>query len=358
MEARYGFDVSAWPHARFIVGSAWRQQHQQSNFIRSGKVTLNQLGLYGYAETELATDLRGILASRLDWHEDYGSQLSPRIALVYAPRDRMTLRASLNRAFKSPTVLDQHILIPLQPPTVIRGNRDGFRFGSLAGDPLPPQYQSGIAALEPEQSTTAEFGLKGALSNRLFIDISGYRSWYKNFISPFTTPVGDLASGIVTLDGNGDPRSGEITLTTVNFGKLAVIGLDLGANTYLTERIALWGNTSLIDAGDLEDAGGNELPLNTPGVIVNLGVSADDLVFPGTAIDLSARYVTEHDFREAQVGGTVPGHTVLDLGLGYRTTHGIHYRISIQNLLDNQHREFLTAPRIGRLSVFEIQYAL
>ncbi len=358
VEARYRFRVSAWPQARFIVGSAWRQQHQQANFIRNGEVTLNQFGVYGYAETTLAAGLRGILASRLDWHEDYGGQVSPKVALVYAPRDRMTMRASLNRAFKSPTVLEQHILTPARPPSVIRGNRDGFRFGSLTGDPLPAQFENGIAALEPEQNTTVELGLKGALSDRLFVDISGYRSRYQNFSSPFTTPIGDLASGIVTLDDNGDPRSGEFTLTTVNFGKLAVIGLDLGANAYLTERIVLRGNTSLIDAGDLKDGSGMEMPFNTPGVIVKLGLSADDLVFSRTAIDLSARYVAEHDFREAQFGGTVPSYTVFDLGLGYQATHGIHYRVSVQNLLGNRHREFLTGPRIGRLSVFEIQYAM
>jgi outer membrane receptor for ferrienterochelin and colicins len=358
VEARYRFGVSAWPQARFIVGSAWRQQHQQANFIRNGDVTLNQFGVYGYAETTLTAGLRGVLASRLDWHEDYGSQVSPKVALVYAPRDRMTMRASLNRAFKSPTVLEQHILTPAPPPAVIRGNRDGFRFGSLMGDPLPAQYQNGIAALEPEQNTTVELGFKGALSDRLFIDISGYRSRYENFSSPFTTPIGDLAAGIVTLDDNGELRSGEVTLTTVNFGKLAVIGLDLGANAYLTERIILRGNTSLIDAGDLEDGSGMEMPFNTPGVIVKLGVSADDLVFSRTAIDLSARYVAEHDFREAQDGGTVPSYTVVDLGLGYEATHGIHYRVSVQNLLGNRHREFFTGPRIGRLSVFEIQYAM
>ncbi len=54
----------------------------------------------------------------------------------------------------------------------------------------------------------------------------------------------------------------------------------------------------------------------------------------------------------------MPAYTVLDLGLGYEAPHGIHYRVSVQNLLGNEHREFLTGPRIGRLSVLEIQYAL
>ena len=358
IEGRYRFGVAAWPRARLIVGSAWRQHYQQSNFIRDGEVTVNQISVYGHAETELTAGLKGSVASRLDWHEDYGSQLSPRLALVYSPSNRVSLRTSLNRAFKSPTVLDQHVLIRLQPPAVIRGNRDGFRFGSLSGDPLPAQFENGIAALEPEENTTVELGLKGALSDRVFIDISGYRSWYENFGSPLTTPIGDLAHGIVTLDKNGEPRPGEITLTTLNFGKLAVIGLALGANAYLTPKLTLRGNASLIDAGDLEDSGGMELLFNTPGVIANLGVSVDDLIYRGTSVDLSARYVAEHDFREANFGGTVPAYTVIDLGLGYRGAGGIDYRISLQNLFDNRHREFLTGPRIGLLSVFEIQYTL
>ena len=365
VEARYRFGVATWPRARFIVGSAWRQQYQKTSFINNGKVTLDQVGVYGYAEAELARSLKGILASRLDWHEDYGSQVSPRAALVYAPRTRrMSVRASLNRAFKSPTVLDHYILVqlPSLPPlppevtTMLRGNRDGFRFGSQFGDPLPAQFVDGIASLEPEQNTTFELGFKGVLSNRLFVDVSGYRSWYKNFGS--TAPVGDLLSGIVTLDANGEPRSGELTLATVNYGELSVTGLDLGANAYVTDRIIVRGNTSLIDAGKLKDARGQQQPFNTPDVIVNLGVSANDVAYPGTSVDLSTRYVAEHDFREAQFGGTVPSYTVLDLGLGYEASYGIHYRVSVQNLLGNHHREFLTGPRIGRLSVFEIQYAL
>ena len=270
----------------------------------------------------------------------------------------MSLRASLNRAFRSPTVLDQHIQIALQPPTVFRGNRDGFRFGSLSGQPLPAQFENGIAALETEQNTTVELGFKGVLTERIFIDVSGYRSWYDNFSSPFTTPIGDLAAGIVTLDENGDPRSSEVTLTTVNFGELSVTGLDLGASAYITDRIIVRGNTSLIDAGVLKNARGMAQPLNTPGVIMNFGVTANDFVRSGTSVDVSSRYVAEHDFREAQFGGTVPSYTVFDLGLNLETIDGIHYRVSVRNLLDNQHREFLTGPRIGRLVVLEIQYAL
>jgi iron complex outermembrane receptor protein len=270
----------------------------------------------------------------------------------------MSLRASLNRAFRSPTVLDQHIQIARKPPTVIRGNRDGFRFGSLSGQPLPAQFENGIAALDTEQNTTVELGFKGILTERIFIDVSGYRSWYDNFSSPFTTPIGDLAAGIVTLDENGDPRSSEVTLTTVNFGELSVTGLDLGATAYITDRIIVRGNTSLIDAGDLKDARGMAQPLNTPGVVMNFGVTANDFVRSGSSVDVSSRYVAEHDFREAQFGDTVPSYTVFDLGLNLETIDGIHYRVSVQNLLDNQHREFLSGPRIGRLMVLEIQYAL
>ena len=34
------------------------------------------------------------------------------------------------------------------------------------------------------------------------------------------------------------------------------------------------------------------------------------------------------------------------------------YKLSISNLLDNKHREFVTGPKIGRMAITEVQYAI
>lgn len=85
-------------------------------------------------------------------------------------------------------------------------------------------------------------------------------------------------NGIVTLDEEGNPRAGEVTLTFLKFGKRTVWGVEAAVNAYLTEGIVLRGNVNLIDAESLESASGFDQSFNTPEAIVNLGVSATDMV--------------------------------------------------------------------------------
>jgi outer membrane receptor protein involved in Fe transport len=189
----------------------------------------------------------------------------------------------------------------------------------------------------------------------VFLDLTGYRSRYKDFISD-VLPVGDLRSGIVTLDENGNPRAGEQTLSLINFGKQTVLGVDVGVNVYATDRLLLKGNASFIKTDDLEDAQGLNVPFNTPEAILNIGLSTSDFVTRGTSLDLSLRHIVEHDFRSGPHAGTLPAYTVVDINVGYQTQVGVAYRVSAHNILNNRHREFVTGPEIGRIVVGEVAY--
>ena len=139
----------------------------------------------------------------------YGTQFSPKAALIFKPRPETALRVTFNRAYKSPSLNDQYLIFPVSPVVVARGNAGGFRFGTVTGDPLPPQYTDGVPKLKPEENMTFELGFKGVLANRVFLDLSGYRSRYRNFASPLV-PIGDLANGIVVLvDLRSDESSRE-----------------------------------------------------------------------------------------------------------------------------------------------------
>lgn len=315
---------------------------------------INQAGFYGHAEADLNEKFRAVLASRADLHEVYGIQLSPKLALIFKPNTQTAVRVTFNRAYRSPSINDQYLLFPVSQVVVARGNGQGFRFGTTPGDLLPPQYQDGIPKLKPEENTTFELGFKGVLLRRIFLDLSGYRSRYRNFISPLT-PIGDLRSGIVTLDENGNPRVGKVTLTYLNFGRQTVWGCDAGMKMYTTERLAFKGNVSLIKTGDLKTTGTLKQPFNTPAVVFNLGLSSNDLLTSGTSLDLALRRVSEHDFRSGVHVGTVRAYVVADAHFGYRAKYGVYYKLSVTNLLNNAHREFVDGPEIGRLVVSEIQ---
>jgi len=360
VEGRYNFSLAPLKDTRLSIGANFRQYRPETDGLllddAEEQIINNQAGVYGQSKTGLSEQLRLVLAARLDWHEVYESQFNPKVALIFKPRQDMALRATFNRAFQSPSLGNQSVLFRINDVVIARGNGKGFRFGTVSGDPLPPEYADGIGKIKPEENTTLELGFKGVLVNRIYLDISGYRSRYTNFISP-AQPIGDLANGIVVLDEEGNPREGEVTLTYLNFGKQTVWGMDVGVNAYLSNRLEARGNVSLIDAGTLEASGGIDHPLNTPGVIYNLGLAASDVVGRGSSLDVSLRHVDEFDFRSGINVGTVPAYTIVDVSLGYQMAYGVVYKISASNVLDNRHREFVTGPKIGRIIVGEMQYA-
>ncbi len=352
-EGRYHFSLPPLRDTRFIIGTNFRQVRPGGSL--DGVEPINLTGLYGQSETDLSRPLKLVLTARLDQHEIYDTQFSPRAALIYKPRPEWALRATFNRAFLSPTLTHQVLLVRINDLVTARGNSQGYRFVNLSGDPLPPAYAAGIAKLKPEQSNTFELGFKGVLGNRIFLDISGYRSRYKDFISPLQV-VNDLAQGIVIVDEEGNPRQ-EVTLTYVNFGEQTVQGLDVGINAYLNDYIEARGSMSLIDANALETTRNIDQPFNTPSATYKLGLTARDLLSRGTDLDLGLRHITEFYFRSGVHVGTVPAYTVADLSLGYQTKYGVVYRLSVNNILDNKHREFVTGPKIGRIAITEVQYA-
>ena len=337
------------------IGGNIRQDRVTSNFVIGEKVNQSQFGIYGHAEADLEKRLRLILATRLDAHEEYDVQFSPKAGLVFKPVETAALRLTLNRAYKSPTVNDLHFLLPLGPPTVLRGNGNGFEFASLSGEALPPEFAAGIESLQPERNTTIELGYKAILRQKAYVDLSVYRSKYKDFISP-PLPMGDFASGIVTVDDAGNPRE-EVTLSSINFGKQTVIGLDLAANVRIDDRLTVWGNSSFIDARTLHKSSGIAQPFNTPETILNLGATTRDIAMEGTYFDVSLRHVSGHDFRSGPHIGFVPAYSAVDGSVGLRAKNGVGYRLSATNLLGNEHREFVTGPEIGRILALEAEYA-
>ena len=314
---------------------------------------MDQIGFYGRLESVPTPKLKVVLAARVDVPDAFDTQVSPKAALIYKPELQMALRATAGRAYRSPNVNHQFLLFPVRSGLIARGNQ-GFRFGSTESEELPEQFRDGIDPIKPEKSTTYELGFKGLLATRYYLDVTAYTSYYKDFISPLRT-IGDPSNGIVVLDENGEPRD-ERTLTYLNFGSQRASGFDVGLDVYTFKKLVVRGNFSYVNAGELKDAAGISQPFNTPDFTVNLGASSSDLVVPGTSMNVAVRHVDGFDYQEGVHVGHVPTYAVLDVDLGYRSRHGIVYRISAQNLLDNEHIEVPDGARIGRAIVGEAQY--
>jgi outer membrane receptor for ferrienterochelin and colicins len=222
-EAQLRYEVSG---LEFVGGFQYRYYNPSANFLAgfdnplavslngARDITATELGSYLQVDKRLFDNkLRLSAAARLDDHTYYDPQFSPKLAAVVSFNSNHNLRASVNRAFKVPVILENHLFFQ---SGLGRGNFDGYTVvfgGQVDGQPAPTLQAAinnggrvdppnGYSRLVPEQVTSIELGYKGIFSEKLLFDAVGYYSLYKNFISP----AFQIASGTgqFAYDGNGN----------------------------------------------------------------------------------------------------------------------------------------------------------
>ncbi|HEU0014353.1 MAG TPA: TonB-dependent receptor [Longimicrobium sp.] len=306
-------------------------------------ISIRQVGLYGQATTPVMPWLDVVLAGRLDDHENYERQFSPKAGIVFKPVQGQNFRVTYNRAFKSPTILQTNFHIPDWTGTIaIFGNTEGFTIQKADGS-----EHKRYAALEPEENTTWEFGYKGVLGDRLFVDVAHYRSEYQNFMSPLaiiSDPFGLNLAGqgagvqVFAYDAAGERILNHngiapIVLTYYNLGRADVSGIDAGVNYVVSPRVSLRGTLSTIQLDDAEVEAGREesTSLNSPELKWTLGGSFQD--FGGFTAGLTMRHVDEYYFRSGINMGRIPAFTTLDASVAYRLEpYNTQIQLGVSNL--------------------------
>jgi len=339
---------------RFIAGGQYRRDNVTSERVwltdrlTGENLDISQRGVYAQTETPIGRMLRLVLATRYDDHDRYEEQFSPKGALLFTPVENQTLRVTVNRAYKSPSTLQTDFYYPdfarLGP---------GLGVGVLGNQGLTVRNAAGTIEqtydpIRPEVNTTVELGYKGIIANKLFVDVTGYQSKFKDFLTPLTT-LNNLfraaAAGGPTYVhlANGDRfvgtnNSQQVTLSYLNIGDATMLGTDVGLRYLLTSRIGadlsysfvqlkpiniLPTQTALRDATALNSPkhkgtftlDWNEIPANWWGSFVT-------------------RTVTRYDFRSGAINtGRIAGFTAHDFNIGYRLpVEGMQIKASVQNL--------------------------
>lgn len=330
-EAQNNFRLPSLLNTTIVSGVQFRRDVVRSDEewltdrLTGEDLEINQLGVYAQAESDLSDQFQLILAGRYDTHDNYDSQFSPKVGLIFKPVEGQAFRATYNRAFKSPSTLQTNFFIPNFVPFVgVFGNREGFTVQRADGS-IAREYQP----LVPEENQTYELGYKGILRNRLFVDIAGYYSRYENFLSPLSVIANPLVPGAATIafDAQGDPVVDEqggpqVVLTYFNLGEATIYGTDIGVNYVVTPRIDLVGTYSYVKLDELEGVDTNvpgeveATSLNSPSNKWTLGANFRD--FGNLLGAATLRRVQDYYFRSGVNFGQIPGFTTLDLNFGYK----------------------------------------
>lgn len=157
--------------------------------------------------------------------------------------------------------------------------------------------------------------------------------------------------GTVTPEQAVDPNA--VLLTYRNYGDISLNGLDLNFTFFLTPSWSVGANYSYVSEDLFENVDGiGDIALNAPKNKFGAEVQYINANL-GLGVGLRARYAQGFPVQSGVYVGEVESYWTLDLNAGYDIPLGPKPRLSltVQNLLDHKHQQFVGTPEIGRLAI-------
>jgi iron complex outermembrane receptor protein len=164
--------------------------------------------------------------------------------------------------------------------------------------------------------------------------------------------AGQIPLGNVTPEQAYDPTA--LLLVRRNFGDLSVYGFDAYTTVYPNDSWTVGASYSFLNDNffsRLSDV--DDVSLNAPRHKFTASIQRRTRLLQG---QLRIRYVGGFPVKSDIYSGHVDPYTVVDLSLNYAIpfTRDTRLGLSIQNLTNNKHREFVGVPEIGRLSLVRL----
>ena len=160
--------------------------------------------------------------------------------------------------------------------------------------------------------------------------------------------------GTVTPEQAADPNA--VMLTYRNYGDISLNGLDLNFTYYLNSSLSFGANYSFVSKDLFEDVDGlGDIALNAPKNKFGASVQYVNTGL-GFGVGLRTRFVAGFPVRSGVYVGDIESYYTIDLNAGYEIPISPRPRLSltVQNLLDRKHQQFVGAPEIGRLAMVRL----
>ncbi|MCX8958383.1 catecholate siderophore receptor CirA [Erwinia psidii] len=283
------------------------------NMKNSGSTQANQYALFLEDEWRIIESLALTGGVRMDDHENYGINWSPRAYLVWNATDSVTLKGGWASAFKAPSLLQ---LSPDWQSKSCRGSCSVI----------------GSKDLKAETSQSVEFGLYYAGQEGLLKEVTASSTVFQNDIDDMITVIRTTNRALATTYQNfvGFDASGNPIFRYYNVNKARVRGLETEIGLPLSGNLKLKLNHTYNDARDLSNGGNkplSELPFHTS------NASLDWKPLTDWSFYLSANYKGKS--RTVTDGNETPGgYTLWNTGGSYQLSKAVKLRAGILNLTD------------------------
>lgn len=281
---------------RVTLGAELRKERLKDPTVnKAGREEATHYAAFLQDEIALGEQLELVFGARVDRHEAYGWETSPRAYLVWHASNALTVKGGIGKGFRAPTLKE------LSQEYEARAG--GGRF-TVVGNP----------DLEPETSVTAELG----------VDYAG-NGWNAN-ATIFQNQVDNLIqTGCVVNCAGGGPQ----IWTYSNVDEVRIRGVELGGDVALRPDLILRATYGYLDAVDRTS--GEQLA-GRPRHSGALDLEWQPL--DALSARLNIRHVGKQ--RSTTGDGMAPSYTTMSLYGDYAVSHAASLQFGIENLTDKQ----------------------
>lgn len=379
IHGEYKIQPKAWKTTAVTVGANGRMYRPNSSGtifsdtlqidrIENGdtlykrRVIVNtEWGAYFGVQQKLLVDrlkLNGTV--RIDKNRNFDLISTQSGSAIYTVNNNHTFRVVYSSAIRNPTLQDQYLYYNVGRAILI-GNLTGRDslvnipsfFAYLENlDPSKLVYFD-VDPIRPERVQTVELGYRGTLFNKVFVDMSYYRSVYRDFIG--------FKVGLDVTPTGGLPLIQAYRLAANTNDLVYTQGFSGGVNYYFAEKYALNGNYSWNVLSRPDSTDEIITAFNTPEHKFNIGINGRQIKLPwirGEHFGFNVNYKWVEGFRfegAPQFTGSIPSYGMVDAQINWAVPKWkMVLKLGASNLLNNKVFMVYGGPLIGRLSYFSV----
>ena len=316
----------------------------------------------GYIQDEifLSKMYRLVAGARVDRFDYLDTAVfSPRVTFMVKPDDNQTIRLSYNRAYRSPSVINNFLDVTIAEPLNL-----GLFSPALAGRIYPiPITSVGNPDLKETSVDAYEIGYSGVVAKgRAIVSAAFYVNKTKDdiFFTELTAsrwtaanpppgwPISPLA--IAAVPGASFPAR----FTYLNFGKQTQRGVELGVNSTLNKYVGMFANYSY-QATPTADFALTELNLPAKNR-VNVGFNFNRDRYLADLVVSHSDSAFWQDVLDDRYHGTTKAYTLVNGGFGVKwANHRVTTAVKGTNLANQTIQQHVFGDIIKRQVVAELR---
>jgi iron complex outermembrane recepter protein len=329
---------------QFVWGMGYRsiRDRNDSSFsvsLQPNQVTLNHFS--GFLQDEIGLfdkKLRITLGSKFEHNDFTGFEVEPNARLLWTLTPNQSIWTAVSRAVRTPALteeglrLNSQVIPPLTPANPAPFPAIVTVFGS-------PKFQS-------EDLLAYELGYRVQATNSFSADIATFYNTYSNLRT--------AEPGAPSLEGAPAPTDVVVPFVAANKMSGGTYGVELFADWRVVPKWRLVGSYSYLQMDISKNASSLDPTPDLPN-----GSSPRHQWYVRSSIDLPKHFDTDTTLRfvDHLPGLNIPSYYSLDAHVGWRPVPSVEFSIAGQNLLNNQHLEFIpdfinTSPTEVKRSIF------